>query len=63
MWDWGYVGDVGDFVVVSIQSVNGGFVVWVWVFDVDVQVFQIVFQGSLVGMFGCYLGSEWGVFM
>lgn len=60
MRDRGYVGDAGDLVAASIQSANGGLAARARALDVDVQVLQTVFQGSLAGTLGRYLGSERG---
>lgn len=57
MRDRGYVGDAGDLVAASIQSANSGLAAG-QALDVDVQVLQTVFQGSLAGTLGRYLGSE-----
>ncbi|MNN45172.1 hypothetical protein D3C81_1594920 [compost metagenome] len=60
MRDWRHVGDAGDLVAAAVQCTNGGFTTRTWTLDVDVEVFQAVFQRSLTSTFSSYLSSKRG---
>src|SRR5262245_9165238 len=60
MRDRGYVGDAGDLVTAGIQRTNSRFTTRARALDVYVEVLQAVFQSSLAGTLGRYLGSERG---
>ncbi|AHZ71199.1 30S ribosomal protein S4 [Pseudomonas mandelii JR-1] len=60
MRDWRHVGDAGDLVATAVQSADCRFTTWAWTFDVNVEVFQTVFQRSLTSTFSSYLSSKRG---
>ncbi len=58
MRDGRHVGDAGDFVTAAIECAHSGLTARARAFDVDVKVFQTVFQSSLTCAFCCHLGGE-----
>ncbi|AFJ59627.1 hypothetical protein ALP29_100262 [Pseudomonas syringae pv. avii] len=60
MRDWRHVGDAGDLIATAVQSTDSRLTTWTWTLDVNVEVFQAVFQRSLTSTFSSYLSSKRG---
>ena len=60
MRDWRHVGDAGDLIATAVQSTDSGLTTWTWALNVNVKVFQAIFQRSLTSTFSSYLSSERG---
>lgn len=56
--DWRHVGDAGDLIATAVQSTDSGLTTWTWALNVNVKVFQAIFQRSLTSTFSSYLSSK-----
>lgn len=63
MRDWSYISNISDVEISGVQCMNGRFVIWIWIFDYNFQIFDVVFFYGFCVMFCCNLSCEWSGFV